>query len=246
MAEVTTVTGIILSAMPVGEYDRRLVILTKECGKISVFAKGARRPNSTLIGVTRPFIFGKFEVYRGRDSFSMYKANAEEYFEEVVGDLDAVCYGYYFAELADYYGRENLDASEMINLLYITLKALTKKTIPYELIRYIYELRLIAINGECPDLFTCCNCTGEESIVGYSFSRNGLYCDKCNNIIQDGIKLSSATLYAIQYVYTTPLGKLYTFVLKEEALAEFKLLIHRLESIVFDKEFKSKEMLNIF
>ena len=83
MAEVTTVTGIILSAMPVGEYDRRLVILTKELGKISVFAKGARKQNSALIGVTRPFILGTFEVYRGRDSYTMYKASAQYYFEEV-------------------------------------------------------------------------------------------------------------------------------------------------------------------
>ena len=158
MAEVTTVTGMILSAMPVGEYDRRLVILTKEYGKITVFAKGARKPNSALIGVTRSFIFGTFEVYRGRESYTMYKASAKEYFENVVNDLNAVCYACYFAEIADYYGRENLDASEMINLLYITLKALGRGAVSHELIRFIYEIRMIAVNGECPDFFTCHEC----------------------------------------------------------------------------------------
>lgn len=243
MADVTEVTGMILSSMPVGEYDRRIVILTRQLGKICAFAKGARRPNSPLIGVTRPFILGTFEVYRGRDSYTVYKAHADNYFEEAVSDLDAVWYGYYMAEVADYYGRENLDGSEMINLLYVSLKALSNPNISNELVRYIFELRIIAINGECPDFFSCHKCGKDKDIDTYSFSGNCVYCSNCCKGVNDGIKLSPSTLYALQFIVSSPLNKLYTFVLNEEVMSELRMVVGRIEAVTFDKKFKSKELM---
>ena len=141
-------TGMVIKSAPAGEYDRRLVILTCERGKITAFARGARRPGSTLMAASAPFVFGTFALYEGRDAYSLVSVDVQNYFREITEDMEAACYGSYFLEFADYYGRENLEAVETLKLLYQSLRALLKSAIPNRLVRAVFELKLMEINGE--------------------------------------------------------------------------------------------------
>ena len=144
--------GIIITAEPIGEYDRRVVILTENRGKISAFARGARRPNSKFVASTNPFVFGNISLFAGRNSYTLTDMEAVEYFDSLRLDFDKSMYGMYFLELADYYTRENNDDRDMLKLLFVSLKALSRGLIDNRLIRAIFELRAVAVNGEFPGL----------------------------------------------------------------------------------------------
>ncbi len=148
MREILEMTGMVIKVSSVGEYDKRMVILTWERGKITVFARGAKRPGSSLMGPSRPFAFGKFKLYEGRDSYTLQSADIGRYFEELAGDMEGACYGQYFLEMADYYTRENVDGSGMLLLVYQSLRALLKPRIPNELVRRVFELKAMVVNGE--------------------------------------------------------------------------------------------------
>ena len=135
--------GMVLKAAPAGEYDRRIVLLTKERGKITAFARGARRMGNALSAATVPFSFGTFRLYEGRSAYTCVSAQIREYFQALKTDYIGACYGAYFMEFADYYAQENLEAGDTLNLLFVSLLALEKDTIPNERVRYAFEVRLM-------------------------------------------------------------------------------------------------------
>ena len=150
MQDFTFATGIVLKQSPAGEYDRRVTILTKELGKIVAFARGARRQGNKLAAATNSFAFGTFKLYQGRDAYTLADAEIRNYFENLMRDFEGACYGSYFAEVADFYGRANNDERQMLGLLYQSLKALSVPSLPRPLVRVIFECKAIAVNGEYP------------------------------------------------------------------------------------------------
>ena len=117
MREEIQVTGIILYATLVKEYDKRLVILTKERGKITVFANGARKAVSQLRAASQSFVMGTFTVFPGRDSYTLVKAEVREYFSGLPLDMEKLCYASYVCEFMSYYTREGCYCVNELNLL---------------------------------------------------------------------------------------------------------------------------------
>jgi len=212
MQEFICVTGMILKQTPIGEYDRRICLLTKEKGKISAFAKGARRPGNRLAAATNPFSFGVFKLYAGRDSYTVSEAEIQNYFPELMTDYVGAYYGMYFAEIADYYTRENNDEREMLKLLYQSIRALCVPALPNPLIKCVFELRAIVVNGEYPG-------------------------------VPKNRKLEESTLFAMHYISTSSIEKLYTFTVNDKVLQELTQIAEEYIRRFTDREFKSLEIL---
>ena len=236
-------TGMVLSTMPIGEYDRRVVILTKEQGKISAFARGARRPNSPLVGAVNPLTFGEFTMYEGRTSYTIQSASITNYFAELREDVVGAYYGFYFLEVADYYAKEYTDEREMLKLLYQSMRALINPHIPNRLVRRIFELKALTVNGQAPQVFQCVICGDKERPAVFSPAKGGIVCSECSGDVIDGMILDNSTLYSMQYIESTPVVKLYTFTVAENVLAELEKVVDRLMEVYVDRRFKSLEIL---
>lgn len=255
MREKITVTAMVLKVMPIGDYDKRLTLLTKERGKVTAFARGARRQNSPILAAASPFSFGEFELYEGRSSYTVGKASISNYFRELTADYASTYYGFYFLEFADYQCQENNDEREMLKLLYQSLRALESPAYDNRLVRVIFELRAMAVNGMAPGVFACMKCGAKERLSCFSAERAGVLCADCEAKEggrrradggvggRDCFPLEESALYAMQYILSSRVEKLYTFAVSEPVLLRLSEILREYLARYLGHSFRALKIL---
>ena len=77
------------------------------------------------------------------------------------------------------------------------------------------------------------------------FSDPLIDCKECKGLAPDGIAVSSSGLYTLQYIISSTIEKLYTFMVSEEVLEELRKIMKQYVNTHIDKKFKSLEILEM-
>ena len=88
-------------------------------------------------------------------------------FDNITSDYNNTCYASYFIELADYFGFENLESEKICDLIYYSFKALVRGIVNANLIRRIFELKMLEFQGEYKD---CDSLTVNNKTLKYTWN----------------------------------------------------------------------------
>jgi len=236
--------GIVLHEMPIGDSDKRLIILTKEFGKITVFAKGARKMNSRLMSISQKFSYSELELYRGKTAYNISSGTLIESFHHIRKEIEQLTYGLFILEFVEYVTHENEQNHELMQLVLKTLKVLEQGEMSPELVSLIFQLKACTYIGYTPWVQSCLKCDKKGGKLYFSSKEGGILCQDDYSVDYRAIELEEGVLYTLQYIIGSDQKKLYQFKLDEQILITFKLVIEQFIEYNLNKRFKTLEFLD--
>ena len=236
------INGVILSENNVGDYDKMLTMLTPGLGKISCVAKGARRPKSALLAGTQIFCFGEYLAFKGTTSYHINSVEPIEVFYNIRTDIEKLKYAVHINKIVQDVTHENQKCYNILQLLLNTLYTISETNKNLELVISIFKLRLLCYLGFTPQIQKCLCCGGNGNLENFSIKDNGFKCKICGKQDTSCMKISQSTENAIKYTVTSHPKKVYSFILKEQSLEEFRLITKLYFNEKLEKEYKIDEL----
>ncbi len=141
--------GIVLARRNYGEADRILSVYTKNHGRISLIAKGIRRPKSRKRGHLEIFSYIRFQAATGRGLDLMTEAEVIDDFKEIRKNLKKVSLAYYFCEVVGKITHEGEVNERLFDLILENLEKLKSET-ELKKLRLDFILRLLILLGYWP------------------------------------------------------------------------------------------------
>lgn len=240
---IIKVQGLVLNHINVGEADRILTLLTKESGKIKVYARGCRRQKSRITSCCEVFSVSNFVLYMGTNLYYINSCDLRESFYELRKDLLRLSYAAYYTELADTVTYENMDCKNIFLLLAKTLFYLSKQKIPIGILTCAYQIKLMSLSGYRPLLKKCASCGKDDKFTKFNIGLGGVICDNCA-LNTETTKVNAKTLEFYSNLLSSPLSRLNTIKIDNTIYMEADRILSEFVQMHIGKKFRSMVFIN--
>ena len=150
-------TGINLKAIPMGEADKMVTVLTKEHGIVRAIAPGARKHKSRLSGRSGLFVVNDVMFIKGKSIDKFVQAETKRSFPKLSTDLAKLTASQYLAEIAL---AQALSDQPQEELYYLLLEHLTRleRAARADVLPCLAQAtyHMLALAGVAPEVFRCC------------------------------------------------------------------------------------------
>ena len=216
-----TVQGLVLRVVNYNDTDALLTVLTRQCGKLTVKARGLRRKNSPLIAPCQLLAYGEFTLFEYRGMYTINEAHAIELFQQLRNNLSGLSLGTYFAQVADVVSQQDAPDPELLSLVLNCLYGLSKLCLPEDQVKAVFEFRCACLAGYMPDLSGCFQC-GAAAPDRFDISQGVLECAACRNMNSTGIRMpvTPGVLDAMRYICSCDPRQLFNFSVGKKTLSE--------------------------
>jgi DNA repair protein RecO (recombination protein O) len=239
------VKGLVIKEVNVGDADKIITIFTKQRGRISASARGARRPKSRLAGGTQLLGYNDYVLFTGKELYSVNSCEVIESFYEIRNDIVKLTYAAHILDILLDTLQENQAAPRTLQLLLNSFHYLSKGDKDPALIARIFELRYLALAGYAPIVNCCAVCGKEANSYSFSFKHCGFICGDTSCKTNDSYcrEILPGTAMAIMHIVYSPISKLFKFSVSPEVLKELEYINRRYLRERLDKDYTKLDML---
>jgi len=217
-----TVEAIVLRRRPLGESDRILTLFSRERGKSSAVAKGARKTQSKFGARLDLFSRARITLHTGRSLDVITSASSIGGGWERLVDPDVFAFASYLAESIDGLCEPGLAVPELFDVVAEARDALAAGLRPGAIAAAV-DLRILAVLGVGIELDACARCgqpLGRRPLAGglatLSPAAGGLVCRRClQAAIQEhdraddaNVRVSASELAALRAIGAIPFKEL--------------------------------------
>lgn len=204
----TSTEGIIFRQVKATGGRRMLLLFTKKYGKISAGSSLSEKGRSKTALAVRPFTYGVYELYKGRDYYNLNNAEVRQSYFRIGDDLDKYMQASLVLELTEKMLPEEMPQPRLFNLLTEFLAAMEKREKFHETLVLAYEAKALALLGSFPQLEACVRCGSEGPLKAFSVMDGGMLCENCREKSNDRLIYEPKfdIVDILKYFSKTPLG----------------------------------------